>query len=193
MAPVVRTLVAVGMAVVAGCGAAGGVRADDAATAPTPAGSSSGSSAAFATDVDETTRAVAQGWACGIEPSAAADAGGRVVCWGTLPPGVSDVPTEPFLQVSAGGDSYVCGVTTQLRLKCWGDAVPYGVAALAATRVVQVSAASGYACAVAHAGSLACFGACPGRAYILFAFVSGSCTPHPSHTHTHATHTQVTT
>lgn len=117
-----------------------------------------GDGAATHTDVDETTLAVARHWACAIHTSASAEAGGRVVCWGDLPPAVSAVPADPFVQISAGGDTYVCGVTTALALACWGAGVPHGFTTLPRQRWEQVSAAPAYACAVALNGALHCFG-----------------------------------
>lgn len=94
----------------------------------------------------------------------AADARGRVVCWGQL-----EAPAEPLRALTAG-TSFVCGVTlADEQLRCWGPRVPaVPLTSVSAQPVRAIAAGDGFVCTLrGEAGgaqlSFECFGEAPVR------------------------------
>jgi hypothetical protein len=63
-----------------------------------------------------TTGGSGAGVSCGI-----ADDTAQVTCWGTAAYGLSSPPSATFSMIDAGLGDFVCGITTDGEVECWGD------------------------------------------------------------------------
>lgn len=113
-------------------------------------------------DIDDNTITLGANHACAIEAVEGLEVGGEVVCWGNGARGQLESPSEPMMQISAGGYT-TCGVTIEGRVRCWGGSAELLRAVATATAsdsrmYLQVSVGEHHVCGVTADGELRCFG-----------------------------------